>query len=101
MKVIVQSVHFTAGDALVNFSKEKVQKLENYFADIESAEVILREDGEATKDESKIAEIKMLVPGTTLFSSHKSNSFEEALTSSANAVKSQLLTYKGKLTEKH
>lgn len=101
MKLQVHSVHFTADQKLVDFIQKRVDKLETFFDRITDGEVYLKVDkGEASK-ENKICEIKIHIPGSTLFSSSTSNSFEAATDEVVEGLRRQLKKHKEKLYAKH
>lgn len=91
----VNSVHFTADEKLVNFIHGKVKKLELMYDHIVSGEVYLRVDKKADH-ENKIAEVKLLLPGSELFAKKQCNSFEEAADLAVRALKKQVEKYKSK-----
>ena len=66
MKIRVQSIHFNADAKLLEFIQKKVDKLDLFFDQIISGEVYLKLEN--VEDEAnKISEIKLMVPGVTLF----------------------------------
>jgi putative sigma-54 modulation protein len=95
MKITVQSIHFTADSKLLEFIQNKVDKLDQYFDQIVSGEVYLRlenVDGEA----NKISEIKLAVPGVTMFAKEQCKSFEEATDLSIESLIKQIRKHKDK-----
>ncbi|RZJ90949.1 MAG: HPF/RaiA family ribosome-associated protein [Hymenobacter sp.] len=76
MKVQMQSVHFDADQTLLDFIQ---QRLNN-------------KDGVA----NKTVEIKLMVPGSTLFSQEDAASFEAATDAAVEALKRQITKYKEK-----
>jgi putative sigma-54 modulation protein len=95
MNIHIQSLHFTANQELLDFVTEKVNKLGAHNSQIESFEVTLRLDN-ASYDENKICEIRVVVPGNDLFAKRQEKSFEEATTEVVNALESQLVKMKSK-----
>lgn len=91
----VNTVHFTADEKLVEFIREKVNKLEMMYDQIISSEVYLRLDKSDTKD-NKVAEVKVHIPGNELFAKKQCKSFEEAADSAVQALKKQVSKYKEK-----
>lgn len=92
----VNTVHFTADKKLVDFIHEKVKKLGMMSDQIIASEVYLRVDKHGDK-ENKVAEVKLLVPGSELFAKKQCKSFEEAADSAVDALKRQLEKYKAKV----
>lgn len=92
----VNTVHFTADKKLVNFIQEKVNKLEMMSDQIISSEVYLRVDKNSDQ-ENKVAEVKLLMPGSELFAKKQCKSFEEATDNAVDALKKQIEKYKAKV----
>ena len=91
MKVQMHSVHFDADKKLLDFVQQRLNKLETFYDKVTGGEVIMRlnnKDG----NENKTVEIKLLVPGTTLFSQEDAASFEAA----AESLRRQITKYKEK-----
>jgi putative sigma-54 modulation protein len=96
MTINIQSVHFDADKKLLEFVNEKVGKINNYYDNIISSDVILRlEKNEDSAN--KVAEIKMHSKGHEFFSKKQSLSFEEATDLACEAIKSQVIKHKEKL----
>lgn len=91
----VNTVHFTADDKLVDFIHGKVKKLELMHDSIIASEVYLRIDKKEAHD-NKIAEVKILLPGSELFAKKQCKSFEEAADLAVDALKKQVEKYKAK-----
>lgn len=96
MNVQIQAVDFSADQKLVDFVKEKVNKLELFHDHIISSEVFLKVDRKAAK-ENKIAEIKINIPGKELFAKKQCNTFEEATDNACAALEKQVKKHKAKL----
>jgi putative sigma-54 modulation protein len=74
---------------LEEFIKEKVSKFPNLFEGVLGCDVILKLD-QASNNENKIAEIRVLIPGNDLFAKKQAKSFEEAVDNSVDALKRQI-----------
>lgn len=98
MTTNIQSVHFTADGKLLDFVKEKVNKLTTYYDGVISSDVTLKLDKSNTS-ENKIAEIKMLCKGHEFFAKKQCSTFEEATDLVCEALKTQLKKYKEKLLQ--
>jgi len=96
MKVDIQSIHFDADKKLESRISTKVDKLNTYFDGINDANVNLHLDKSATRD-NKVAEVKVLVNGSEMFSKKQAASFEEAFELAYEAVRTQLIKYKEKV----
>tara|TARA_B110000305_G_C19399262_1_gene619216 strand:+ start:1061 stop:1366 length:306 start_codon:yes stop_codon:yes gene_type:complete len=95
MKVTVHAIHFDADKELVNFINERVNKLEHFYDGLMGGEVFLRLE-KADDNQNKVAEIKLQSPGKELFAKRQCKSFEEAVDTALEAIKSQLKTHKEK-----
>jgi putative sigma-54 modulation protein len=92
----VNTVHFTADKKLIDFIHDKVKKLGLMSDQIITSEVYLRIDKHDER-ENKIAEVKLLMPGSELFAKKQCKSFEEAADGAVDALKKQLEKYKAKV----
>lgn len=96
MNVVIRPVHFDASTQLVEFINKKLTKLETFFDRIVEAEVFLKmESKQNIKD--KIVEIKLHVPGKTLFVSKTSKTFEESTDMALHTIAQQLKKQKQKV----
>lgn len=99
MNVTIQSVRFTASTQLEEFIQQKVNKLDQFFDGIVSAEVILKlEKSDST--ENKVAEISLNVPGGDLFAKKQTKTFEEGVDLCVDALRKQLIKWKEKVRTK-
>ncbi len=96
MNVVIRPVHFDASSQLIGFIDQKLQKLETFFDRIVEAEVFLKmETRQNIRD--KIVEIKIHVPGKTLFVSKTSKTFEESTDLALHTIAGQLKKQKQKI----
>jgi len=99
MKIRVQSIHFNADKKLLDFIQKKVDKLDLFFDQIIGGEVYLKLEN--VEDEAnKISEIKLMVPGVTLFAKEQCKSFEEATDLAIESLKKQITKHKDKTRTK-
>lgn len=99
MDIKVHSLRFDADGRLINFVESKVGKLDQYYDNIIGAEVTLRIDN-SDDSENKVADIKILIPGSELFSKRQAKSFEEATDLATEALRRQLKKTKEKQRNK-
>ena len=100
MNIQVKTVHFTADQKLIDFVNKKVSKLDTYFDGIIGIEVIMKVDKPETAN-NKIAELKLSIPGTDyLFAEKQTDTFEESIDLSIEAIRRQLIKVKEKLKDK-
>ena len=95
MKTNIQSVHFDADKKLITHIEEKVGKLKTFHEAIISSNVILRiEKGD--DNHNKVAEIKLNAAGQELFAKKQCSTFEEAVDTACDALKTQIIKHKEK-----
>jgi putative sigma-54 modulation protein len=95
MKITIQSIRFNADVKLLDFIQKKVDKLDQHFDQIISGEVYLKL--EKVEDEAnKISEIKLIVPGGTLFVKEQCKTFEEATDLAVETLIKQISRHKEK-----
>lgn len=93
----IQSVHFNADKKLIDFINEKVSKLSQFHDGIVGSDVILRVDKSASQS-NKTAEIKLSVKGGQLFAKKQCETFEEAVDTAVDALRTQIKKAKDKST---
>ena len=96
MDIKVSSVHFNADKKLLDFVNKKVNKLIKFYEEIIGAEVFLRLENTQEID-NKVAEIKLMIPGSELFAKKQSKTFEEATENSVDALRQQIIKHKEKI----
>lgn len=99
MTTNIQSIGFTASEALTAYIKEKTAKLSLYFENIISSEVCLSTDKSAT-NENKVCDIRLVISGNDLLASAQSKTFEEATAKAADALVKQIEKHKTKNFDK-
>lgn len=97
MKVQMHSVHFDADQKLLDFIQKRLDKLETFYDRVTEGEVILKLNNKDGID-NKTVEVKLFVPGATLFSQEDAPSFEAAADAAADNLKRQITKYKEKVT---
>ena len=95
MKIRVQSIHFNADKKLLECIQKKVDKLDQFFDQIISGEVYLKLEN-LDNEANKISEIKLMVPGTTMFAKEQCKTFEEATDLAIESLKKQITKHKDK-----
>lgn len=97
MDVRIQSIHFDADSKLRKFTEKKLEKLETFYDRIVNAEVFLKLENNGSQIKNKIAEVKVQVPGATLFATEKSKLFEESVDLATDSLRRQLKKHKEKI----
>jgi putative sigma-54 modulation protein len=96
MKMDLQTVGFTAEEALLDYTREKTEGLAKYYDQIVGAEVYLKLTNNDHK-QTKVAEIKLNIPGNDLFASDQSDKFEGAINAAVEKLKGQIRKLKTKM----
>lgn len=97
MRIQVHTVHFTADQKLLDFIQRKLDKLDTFHDKIISGEVYLRLDGnDSQKIRLKVLEVKLLLPGDSVFVREQGRSFEEATDIAVDTLKNGLKRHKDK-----
>lgn len=100
MRVNINAVHFKADKKLVAFINEKMEKLTQVYEGVIDSEVSLKVENNETR-ENKIAEIRVVIPGSNLYVKKKSSTFEESTDDAVEALRRQLKRYKEKVRGNH
>lgn len=100
MKLQMHSIHFDADQKLIDFIQKKADKLDTFYDRIIDGEVFMRLD-KNEKNENKIVEIKLNVPGKILFAKQQADSFEAATDEAVEALRRQLKKFKEKVVLAH
>ena len=99
MKVDIQSIHFDADKKLLSFISEKLEKVNTFHSGIKSADVYLRIEKDAEK-ENKAVEVKLNMNGIDVFAKENSSTFEAATDLVLDKVVAQVKKHKEKLQTK-
>jgi putative sigma-54 modulation protein len=93
----MQAIHFDADPKLLNFIQQKLDKLDTFYDRITSGEVFLKLDkSENAKSHTKLLEVKLYVPGGTMFVREQGTTFEEATDLAIDTLKMQVKKFKDK-----
>ena len=91
----IQSVHFDADKKLIDFINEKVSKLTQFHDGIIGTDVILKLE-KSSDQANKTAEIKLHIGGNPLFAKKQCVTFEEAVDTTIDALRTQIKKHKEK-----
>lgn len=97
MNVQIQTVHFDADAKLLEHVQKRIDKLKTFHDKITGVEVYLRIENLSQKVRDKIAEIKVAVPGRSLFAKHESKVFEESFDLAFDSLVAQIKKTKEKM----
>ncbi len=96
MTVKIQTVRFDADAKLIEYVKQRVQKLYNFHDRIMKVDVFLKLDNVVHNIKDKVAEIKVHVPKQQLFVKQSSKSFEQSFDDAMESLIIQLKRKKEK-----
>ncbi len=96
MKIGIQAIHFNADQKLLAFVQKKVDKLDLFYDQIIGGEVYLKLNNVA-EEENKTSEIKIMIPGSTLFAKETCKTFEEATDLAIECLRKQITKQKDKI----
>lgn len=97
MEIRIQSIHFDADQKLLDYVQKRVGKVFTFFDNITGIDVYLKFDSAHSQIKEKAVEVKVSVPGSTLFASEQSLQFEEAVDKAVESLKRQLKRHKEKI----
>ena len=93
MKILIEPVHFTADQSLLDYIEKKIKKLEQFYDRIIDVQVTLKlENAGQIKD--KVVEVLVSVPGDRIFNQHTQKTFEAAVDKVVAGLKRQLIKRK-------
>ena len=95
MVVYTEAVQFKVDSKLVDFIEKKLSKIDQFFDRIINAKVVLKLENTGQVRE-KIAEVRINVPGETLFVKVTHKSFEAAVEQAVDSLNRQIIKYKEK-----
>jgi putative sigma-54 modulation protein len=97
MRLQMQAIHFDADPKLLSFIQQKLDKLDTFYDRITSGEVFLKLDkNDNAKLQTKLLEVKLYVPGGTMFVREQGTTFEEATDLAIDTLKMQVKKFKDK-----
>ncbi|EMR03761.1 ribosome hibernation-promoting factor, HPF/YfiA family [Cesiribacter andamanensis] len=94
MKLNINYVDLDQDKRLNEFIQKKVDKLETFYDRIVSGDVYLKKTN--TAEETCITELKIFVPGSSLFTNKEAKSFEEGIDACVEAMRRQIRKLKEK-----
>lgn len=97
MEIRIQSIHFDADKKLLEYVEKRVGKVSTFFSNITGVDVYLKFDSAHSHIKEKAVELKVSVPGATIFASETSLHFEEAVDKAVESLKRQIKKHKEKI----
>ncbi len=99
MKTDIQTVGFEANDDLMAFVNDRIDRLHKYYDGITGIDVYLK-SVRHDEEETKIAEIKVFLPGPSLYADFQGESFRESIIETVDKLERQLRKRKELQNEK-
>lgn len=99
MYIKIHSIHFDTDEKLDKFIREKLSKVERFASKIIGTEVFLKLDHNKSSVKDKIAEIKVKLPGKTLFAEERSMLFEESVELAVDSIVRQVKKHMDKIRQ--
>jgi putative sigma-54 modulation protein len=90
MNVNIQTVHFNADKKLIEYIKEKIQKLSIFSDRIIGVNVFLKLDNVVHAVKDKVAEIRVHIPRHNFFVKSTSKSFEDSFDDAIDSMIAQM-----------
>lgn len=100
MKLVMNFVGLDKDSRLEGFIQNRANKLETFYDRIQHGEVYVKKINDTDANDSKVVEIKLFIPGDSLFASARAKSFEEATDEVIEGLRRQLRKHKEKLQVK-
>lgn len=92
MKINLETIPENANDGLRDFAVRKVERLGKFYDRIVETDVYLKSGSDASNP--CVAELRVNVPGDTLYCEEKAPSFEEAIDSASHVMERQVKKFK-------
>ena len=99
MNVKIHSIHFDTDVKLERFIQEKLSKVERFVNKVIDAEIYLKLDHNKSLVKDKVAEIRIKIPGKTVFAEEQSMMFEESIELATDSIVRQLKKHKEKIQQ--
>jgi putative sigma-54 modulation protein len=96
MKLEMNYVDNDRSDTLSAFIQKRLDKLETFYDGIIDGEVYIKSEKAAEPKKSKIVEVRLNVPGSSLFASGADETFEAATDDAVEALRRQIKKFKEK-----
>ncbi|MFN4286517.1 MAG: ribosome hibernation-promoting factor, HPF/YfiA family [Lacibacter sp.] len=96
MTVNIQTVRFVADVKLIDYVKQKLEKLNSFHDRIVKVDVFLKLDNVVHNIKDKVAEIRLHIPRQQLFVKQSSKSFEQSFDEALDSLINQLKRTKEK-----
>lgn len=97
MKINFEYHDVAASQRLEAFAAERLNKLETKYDDIISADVYFKKENSSNPELGKICNVRLSMPGPTIFAETSSASFEASVAKVVSEVRTQLQKRKEKL----
>ena len=89
MKKDIQTIGFEANDDLLAFVNDRIKRLGKFHNGITGIDVYLK-SVRNDEEETKVAEIKVFLPGNSLYADFQGDSFRESIIETVDKLERQL-----------
>ncbi len=97
MKITIQSIHFDADKSLLEHVETGIKRIDKFFIEVTHVEVFLKLDALNGNIHSKVAEIKVTLPGKIIFAKEESLSFIDSVDRALEHAVQQVKKHKDKI----
>ncbi len=97
MNIRIQTIHFDADTKLTDFLEKRAWKLHTFYDRIHEFDAYLKLDNGSGQVREKVVELKVSVPGSTLFAAAHDLTFEKAVDEAVESIRRQLKKHKEKV----
>jgi len=93
---------FSLSEPMENLINEKLDKIATYYDQITTAKVYMKDEIQRTHHkENRTVQMRVEVPGTSLFAEDSAETFEKAIAGAASKLGRQVRKFKEQLNERH
>ncbi|MBI9041932.1 ribosome-associated translation inhibitor RaiA [Lutibacter sp.] len=96
MNIKIQSNGLVLAPTISKLVHQRIKKLTRLYNEIIASEITFRVENDST-NENNVCEMRLVVPGYDFIASNKSNTFEEAVSKTSEALERQIEKRKTKL----
>jgi putative sigma-54 modulation protein len=89
MRIDIETVGFEPEQDLLDYANEKINKLSRFFENITGIDVYLKSINDDNA-QTKVAEVKVFLPGPSIYAEFQTDTFHGALDQAIEKVKKQL-----------
>ncbi|MBL6444896.1 ribosome-associated translation inhibitor RaiA [Fulvivirga sp. 29W222] len=99
MKTDIQTIGFDANQELIDFVNDRIKHLKKFETQITGVDIYLK-NVKNDQGETRVAEMKLFLPGPALYAEYQSESFRESIIETIDKLKRQIKKRKELQNEK-